>query len=73
VLSPANIGLPVKISATIQPKLQTSIGFLYDLEPSNNSGARYHFVATYSDKIVYSSLEEPNVLINPKSHIFAKH
>ncbi len=55
VLSPANIGFPIRISATIQPKLQTSMGFLYDLEPNSNSGARYHFVATYSERMAYSS------------------
>lgn len=47
---PGNIGLPRIIYPNIQPKLHTSAGFEYFLEPSNIYGARYHLVAIYSVK-----------------------
>ena len=45
---PGNNGLPLSISAKIQPTLHTSIAFVYSLKVSMISGARYQRVATYS-------------------------
>lgn len=45
---PGNIGFPIIISPNMHPKLQTSAGFEYFLDPSKISGALYHRVAMYS-------------------------
>src|SRR3954471_410940 len=55
---PGKSGLPLSISARIQPTLHTSIALVYSLKVSIISGARYHLVATYSVmKPELSSLE----------------
>jgi hypothetical protein len=43
---PGKRGLPVTISAWMQPEDQTSIEVLYCCEPSSTSGGRYHSVTT---------------------------
>lgn len=64
-LSPGNIGCVSTISPIRHPMAQISHGLPYPI-PSNNSGARYHLVATYS---VYSGGLLLQCRANPKSHI----
>jgi len=45
---PGNMGFPIMISPSMQPKLQTSAGLEYFLDPRRISGALYHLVAIYS-------------------------
>jgi len=45
---PGNNGLPLINSGKIQPNAQISIDLSYILLPTNNSGARYQRVETYS-------------------------
>src|SRR5450432_1102528 len=45
---PGNRGLPLNISAKIQPTDQTSMAFVYSLKVNIISGALYQRVATYS-------------------------
>lgn len=45
---PGNNGCDVSISSKIHPIAHISTGFPYSVSPTNNSGDRYHLVATYS-------------------------
>lgn len=43
---PVKIGLPIKISARMQPTLHRSTETPYFVEPNKSSGGRYHSVIT---------------------------
>lgn len=64
---PGNNGLPVYISAIMQPADQMSMLVLYVLLPSRTSGARYQRVTTSFEKVLTGM---PNALARPKSPSF---
>jgi len=57
---PGNNGWDVSISSKIQPIAHISTGLPYSVSPTNNSGERYHLVATYS---VYFAPGPPFIFI----------
>lgn len=67
---PGNRGLPLSISARIQPTLHTSIALVYSLNVNMISGARYQRVATYSVMKPELSSVEAADRARPKSHTF---
>ena len=67
---PGNRGLPFNISAKMHPTLHTSMAFVYSLNVSIISGARYHLVATYSVMNPELSSVDAADLASPKSQTF---
>src|SRR5271156_5363398 len=67
---PGKRGLPLNISARIQPTDQTSMALVYSLNVSMISGARYHRVATYSVMKPELSSWEAAERARPKSQTF---
>lgn len=67
---PGNRGLPFNISAKMHPTLHTSMAFVYSLNVSMISGARYHLVATYSVMNPELSSVDAADLASPKSQTF---
>lgn len=49
---PGNNGFPVINSGMIQPNAHISIDLSYYFDPTNNSGALYHRVDTYSVRLL---------------------
>ena len=68
---PGKKGLPFIIYPSMQPKLHTSIAFVYLLEPNKISGARYHLVAIYSVRMGLTSVSSSTERTSPKSQILA--
>ena len=67
---PGNRGLPLSISARMQPTDQTSIALVYSLNVNMISGARYQRVATYSVMKPELSSWDAAERARPKSHTF---
>jgi hypothetical protein len=67
---PGNKGLPLSISAKIQPIDQTSMALVYSLNVSIISGALYHLVATYSVMKLACSSDRLVDLAKPKSQTY---
>jgi hypothetical protein len=65
---PGKRGLPVTISAWMQPEDHTSMEVLYCCEPSSTSGGRYHSVTT---SLEYARVVLPNARASPKSASFS--